>query len=512
MQPGSSVATALSEGESRPKHVQLLEVCNLQYRIQSIKLETVRPFIWKSISLKDQQAIDPEEPRTIEDFLNGHIVDMISEALRGIGSRTPQLPLVRLRVDYTGFSTINTQRFGQKFVNKVANPHDIILWQKAALRRPRPVGEGVSIVSQFKDRLPSAEDQMRIEDLISAHLDQNLEVLPEEELTTALKEYVDKDERSALQVTIGKALLETQNATEEQRRRTANILQNNAAEETINNLDRDSSKNGVVDLCGNMALEGKKGERWLGTVVKEVTQQRRAEFAARQKAEELNAKPINSDNNMDDIENHIANEHKKNVAKEDGRAPGLISSVQHIAGDLKSENMSTQPEDDVNNSKSRSLKTQKNAMRANTTSKRRALASKDNSRTSKARKYDAEQELQECEDAGKEAVVISSDEDLKSPGSFPSSALKSTLQSSMSKSKRSQAKGNAFGRDLSTKRSSRLAYLESSDEDEDKTKQEGRKLFGTFRTQKSTQGPLDRSQGPLRKMGNSQKFGALRKK
>lgn len=31
----------------------------------------------------------------------------------------PLLPLVRLRVDYTGFSTINSQRFGQKFVNKV---------------------------------------------------------------------------------------------------------------------------------------------------------------------------------------------------------------------------------------------------------------------------------------------------------------------------------------------------------------------------------------------------------
>ena len=32
---------------------------------------------------------------------------------------TPKLPLVRLRVDYTGFSTINAQRFGQRFVNKV---------------------------------------------------------------------------------------------------------------------------------------------------------------------------------------------------------------------------------------------------------------------------------------------------------------------------------------------------------------------------------------------------------
>jgi double-strand break repair protein MRE11 len=40
-------------------------------------------------------------------------------APRGPGDAPAPLPLVRLRVDYTGFTTINSQRFGQKFVNKV---------------------------------------------------------------------------------------------------------------------------------------------------------------------------------------------------------------------------------------------------------------------------------------------------------------------------------------------------------------------------------------------------------
>ena len=47
------------------------------------------------------------------------------------------LPLIRLRVDYTGFSTINAQRFGQRFVGKVANPHDLLLFQKAPARKPK---------------------------------------------------------------------------------------------------------------------------------------------------------------------------------------------------------------------------------------------------------------------------------------------------------------------------------------------------------------------------------------
>ena len=42
-----------------------------------------------------------------------------------------------LQVDYTGFSTINPQRFGQKFVGKVANPHDMLLWQKAVVKKAK---------------------------------------------------------------------------------------------------------------------------------------------------------------------------------------------------------------------------------------------------------------------------------------------------------------------------------------------------------------------------------------
>ena len=42
------------------------------------------------------------------------------------------------QVDYTGFTTINAQRFGQKFVGKVANPHDLILFSKAAARQAKP--------------------------------------------------------------------------------------------------------------------------------------------------------------------------------------------------------------------------------------------------------------------------------------------------------------------------------------------------------------------------------------
>ncbi|KAK2101151.1 meiotic recombination [Saguinus oedipus] len=42
-------------------------------------------------------------------------------------SRQPEKPLVRLRVDYSGgFEPFNVLRFSQKFVDRVANPKDVI--------------------------------------------------------------------------------------------------------------------------------------------------------------------------------------------------------------------------------------------------------------------------------------------------------------------------------------------------------------------------------------------------
>ena len=53
-QPGSSVATALSEGESQPKHCYLLEVMGDQYRLTAQALDTVRPFTFENVRAEEQ--------------------------------------------------------------------------------------------------------------------------------------------------------------------------------------------------------------------------------------------------------------------------------------------------------------------------------------------------------------------------------------------------------------------------------------------------------------------------
>ena len=49
MQPGSTVATALSEGESAPKQAVLLQVSGTMFKTNRFALQTVRPFIFESV-------------------------------------------------------------------------------------------------------------------------------------------------------------------------------------------------------------------------------------------------------------------------------------------------------------------------------------------------------------------------------------------------------------------------------------------------------------------------------
>ncbi|KAG2430494.1 hypothetical protein HXX76_010017 [Chlamydomonas incerta] len=240
VQPGSSVATALSEGESKPKHCLLLEVRRANFRITKLRLGSVRPFEFEHVALRDAAPpLLPEDSDGVGEFLAGKIQEMIDRAAAAhppppardpsAPPPAPLLPLIRLRVDYTGFSTVNSQRLGQRFVGKVANPHDMLQWTKAAARRVKPEGgggaggaggaydgydgDGEGGAGPGGYLRPDALDQARIEDLIRQHLGTNaLEVLPDDELGLALHNFVEKDDKTALQQCIEQALEETRQA------------------------------------------------------------------------------------------------------------------------------------------------------------------------------------------------------------------------------------------------------------------------------------------------------------
>ncbi|KAL5711782.1 meiotic recombination [Ranunculus cassubicifolius] len=206
-QPGSSVATSLIDGEAKPKHVLLLEIKGNQYRPTKIPLKSVRPFEYAEVVLKDEADIDPNDQASVLEHLDKVVSALIEKArAHDVGRPELRLPLIRLKVDYSGCMTINPQRFGQKYVGKVANPQDILIFSKAAKKR-----QSHDVKIDDSERLrPEELNQQNIEALV-AESNLEMEILPVNDLSIALHDFVNKDDKLAFYSCLKYNLEETRN-------------------------------------------------------------------------------------------------------------------------------------------------------------------------------------------------------------------------------------------------------------------------------------------------------------
>ncbi|XP_053564585.1 double-strand break repair protein MRE11 [Bombina bombina] len=220
-QPGSSVATSLSPGEAVKKHVGLLRIKGKKMNMQKIPLQTVRQFFIEDIVLADYPDIfNPDNPKVtqdIENFCIEKIEAMLETAERErLGnSRQPEKPLIRLRVDYTGgFEPFNTLRFSQKFVERTANPKDIIHFFRHKEQKDKkdiaPINFG-----NIERKASSDGTTLRVEDLVkqyfqTAEKNVQLSLLTERGMGEAVQEFVDKEEKDAIEELVKFQLEKTQ--------------------------------------------------------------------------------------------------------------------------------------------------------------------------------------------------------------------------------------------------------------------------------------------------------------
>jgi len=220
-QPGSSVATALSEGESKKKHFGLLEICGDQFRLKAVPFQSVRPFMMDEIALSTFD-VDPHDKEAMNEVITNKIEEMIAkaeadfqQAQDGQHSSIPK-PLIRLKVEYSGgFSAVNPQRFGQKFVGRVANPNEILLFYKKRSSTAKSKLKEVDKETLIKTLRPEPLDTVSIEDLIESFLTVGsgpapLQILPESEFHLALHNFVEKEDKSAITDFISRTLRNTQ--------------------------------------------------------------------------------------------------------------------------------------------------------------------------------------------------------------------------------------------------------------------------------------------------------------
>ncbi|XP_054650221.1 double-strand break repair protein MRE11 [Dunckerocampus dactyliophorus] len=219
-QPGSSVATSLSPGEATKKHIGLLRVKGRKMNLQKIPLKTVRQFFIQDVVLSDYQdafTVDtPNVTKKVENLCHAKVNEMLEQAERErLGCPlTPEKPLVRLRVDYSGgFEMFNTSRFSQKYVDRVANPKDIIHFLRCREKKEKVKDE--IYVDYSKVIKTSALEGLRVEDLVKQYFEVaeqkvQLSLLTEQGMGKAIQEFVDKDERDAIEELITYQLEKTQ--------------------------------------------------------------------------------------------------------------------------------------------------------------------------------------------------------------------------------------------------------------------------------------------------------------
>ncbi|KAF1347958.1 Mre11 DNA-binding presumed domain-containing protein [Delphinella strobiligena] len=225
MQPGSSVATSLMPGEAVPKHVAIVSVTGKEFKFESIRLKTIRPFVMKEIVLQEDKhmkrvAMKDENRPEITRYLIGIVEDLIKEAQdswrqaqsedHGDAAEAP-LPLVRLRVEYTApeggrFDCENPQRFSNRFVDKVANVNDVIQFYRKKAIGPRKAKSevdmpGESIMAQM------SIDSVKVEKLVREFLTaQSLTILPQNSFGDAVSQFVDKDDKHAMELFVNESL------------------------------------------------------------------------------------------------------------------------------------------------------------------------------------------------------------------------------------------------------------------------------------------------------------------
>lgn len=168
MQPGSSIATSLVQGEAVPKHVAIVSITGKEFKVEKHRIKSVRPFLTREVVLSTDRRFKglekkKENKQDITLKLMGIVEEMIEEAKSewltiqdGEDDHLElPLPLIRLRVEYTAydggkFDCENPQRFSNRFVGKVANVNDVVQFYRK--KQGGPSGKSFYSASTYSKR------------------------------------------------------------------------------------------------------------------------------------------------------------------------------------------------------------------------------------------------------------------------------------------------------------------------------------------------------------------------
>lgn len=208
-QPGSTVATSLAEGEALDKCCGILSIHKSLFRLDPIRLQTVRPFIFESINMAeyfDELGLDEGDvQQKMQIFAAEKIEDMIKRAEEKLtgNEKQPKVPLIRLRLDITDVEQqFNAIRFGQQYSGRVANPQDMIVFKRKITKAKdelKPLDKDALLEAYENQREATAN---RAEEVVDRYFkeadeDKQLELLCSKSMSELTKRMVDYEDDDA---------------------------------------------------------------------------------------------------------------------------------------------------------------------------------------------------------------------------------------------------------------------------------------------------------------------------
>lgn len=227
LQPGSSVATSLMPGEAVSKHVAVLSITGRDFKVDPIRLKTVRPFVMKEMVLsedKEAKKLAKEDNRSkLTQYLVSIVEGLIVQAKREWSEMQDEadpddeieipLPLIRLRIEYSApdggnFDCENPQRFSNRFVGKVANVNDVVQFYRKKAGATRK-GAGGAELPEESILAQLSIDSVKVEKLVREFLTaQSLTILPQNSFGDAVSQFVDKDDKHAMEMFVNESLMD----------------------------------------------------------------------------------------------------------------------------------------------------------------------------------------------------------------------------------------------------------------------------------------------------------------
>ncbi|TNV82300.1 hypothetical protein FGO68_gene4878 [Halteria grandinella] len=216
LQPGSTVATQLHASEAKDKHFFLLQVVKQQFKCQPIRMHNVRPFVFDQIELSKithPQPLDPRNNHQLEDFL----IHRISKLLDTVDttSKLPELklPLLRLRIEHSGYPVVKSKRLVDHFNDKIANITDFMqFYKKSGIQVQNAAQGGGSrdqketdssslIIGSGMVGMDEIENQNLLQKIYKAKMNEycTLNFIPTSRMASTIEKYVNKDEPRGLE-------------------------------------------------------------------------------------------------------------------------------------------------------------------------------------------------------------------------------------------------------------------------------------------------------------------------